>query len=288
MGLLSGLGGFGLDGLEGMKLYEDPSKESNAAKEGTSGENGTPEANKVSEADFIFEKSYTCPACDKEFKNLSVKANRARLKEIDTDLRPVYEQIEPLKYDVVMCPHCGCAAIGRYWNGLTDNQRKLIKANISAKFTPKQRKGELYSYDEALERYQVALANAMVKRVKASEKAYICLRAGWLLRSKAESLDSSVAGYADELKKAKDMEDEFLQNALEGFITARESELFPICGMDEMTVDYLIAALSVRFGKYDQASKLVGSLLTNRNLSARMKDKTLQLKEAIVNAKSGK
>ncbi len=286
MGLLSGLSGLGLGGLDKKSLYEDNKPAETKAP--VAEEKPQPAEPQVKESDYLFEKSYTCPVCDRNFKALTMKANRAKLRGTDIDLRPTYDNVEPLKYDVVMCPRCGCASVGRYWTGLTPNQRKLIKEEITSNFVPKEYTGDTYTFDEALERYQVALANAMVKQAKASEKAYICLRAGWTLRSKYESMDPADPKYEAESERVKTMENDFLESALEGFVTARSSEMPPVCGMDEMTLDYLIAALSVRFGQYDQAAKLVGSLLTNRNLNPRMKEKALNLKDMIVSAKSGK
>ncbi len=281
MGLLSGLGNLGLGGLEKMDLYEDPKKpEQKAAPEPAP----KPAAPEVKESDYLLAKSYTCPVCNKEFKSLALKANRAKLKGTDRDLRPTYEGVEPLKYDVVMCPKCGCAALTRYWPSITESQRKMIKAGIAGDFVPREYTGDTYTFDEALERYQMALANSMVKQAKASEKAYICLRAGWTLRSKYESLDPTDPQYAEESERTKSMERDFLESALEGLVSARSTETPPICGMDELTLDYLIAALSVEFGKYDQAARLVGSLLTNRNISSRMKDKALELKDEILKA----
>ncbi len=281
MGLLSGLGNLGLGGLEKMDLYEDPKKpEQKAAPEPAP----KPAAPEVKESDYLLAKSYTCPVCNKEFKSLALKANRAKLKGTDRDLRPTYEGVEPLKYDVVMCPKCGCAAITRYWPSITESQRKMIKAGIAGDFVPREYTGDTYTFDEALERYQMALANAMVKQAKPAEKAYICLRAGWTLRSRAENLDPDAADYQEEYERTRTMERDFLENALEGFVTARATDTPPICGMDDMTLDYLIAALSVEFGKYEQAAKLVGSLLTNRNISSRMKNKTLELKDDILKA----
>lgn len=285
MGLLSGLSNLGLGGLEKMDVYEEPKKEE-PKKESDNKPTAGAAAPEVKESDYLLAKTYTCPVCNKEFKSLALKANRAKLKGTDRDLRPTYNGIEPLKYDVVMCPKCGCAAVTRYWPSITETQRKMIKAGISGKFVPKEYAGDTYTFDEALERYQMALANAMVKQAKASEKAYICLRAGWTLRSKYESLDPADPKYAEESERTKSMERDFLESALEGFVSARTTEVPPICGMDELTLDYLIAALSVEFEKYDQAARLVGSLLANRNINPRMKEKALDLKEAIIKAKS--
>ena len=100
-GLLSGLDQFGLTGLEDMNLYEKP-------KKAEVGEDGKEVPPVVQEQDFLFDKSFTCPICDREFKSRTVKIGKAKLAGSDLDLRPRYEQIDLLKYDVIMCPTCGC------------------------------------------------------------------------------------------------------------------------------------------------------------------------------------
>lgn len=282
MGLFSGLGKLGLGGLDNMKVYEEPEQESPKAKNVPE----EPAAPQIKEEDFLLKKSCKCPACDREFKTLAVKANKAKLIGTDRDLRPQYEHIEPLKYDVTLCPYCGCASLSRNWGSLTDNQRRNIRNEISQTFRYDDKEYDTYSYDDAIKRYQMALANAIVKQAKNSEKAYICLKAGWLLRSKWESLDPEDDNYSTEVSEAMGMEREFLENALEGLVSARANENPPICGMDEMTTDYLIAALSVRFEKYDQAARLVSKLLASKAISSRMKEKTLSLKDEILKARS--
>ena len=175
-GLLSGLEQFGLSNLESMDLYETPKK----PEEG--GEGGQAAAHVVQEQDFLFDKSFTCPLCDREFKARTVKIGKAKLAGSDLDLRPRYEQIDLLKYDVIMCPSCGYASLSRFFKYLTSPQAKNIQKAISANFKPQKETAETYTYDEALERYKMALANAIVKQTKASEKAYICLKTAWLLR----------------------------------------------------------------------------------------------------------
>ena len=167
-GILSGLARFGLGKLENMELYEAPKKEDG-------GQEGKPAPAVVQEQDFLFDKSCTCPICDKEFKNRTVKVGKAKLSGSDLDLRPRYEQIDLLKYDIIMCPYCGYAALSRFFKFVTSPQAKNIKKTISATFEPQKETKEVYTYDEALERYKLALANAIVKQTKASEKAYICL-----------------------------------------------------------------------------------------------------------------
>ena len=77
-------------------------------------------------------------------------------------------------------------------------------------------------------------------------------------------------------------EDNFLRNALEGFLAARQTEGYPMCGMDECTVDYLIAVTAMRFDQYDVATKLVSSILTSQGTNPRMKDKARDLKDLLM------
>lgn len=273
MGLLDGLGQFGLGGLEGMNVYETPE----------TGKAAAPEIPRVpQEQDFVFEKSFTCPICEKEFKAKTVKIGKAKLVGTDLDLRPKYENIDMLKYDVILCPHCGYAALSRYFKFLTAPQAQRIAQVISKSFKPPKEVHEIYSYEEALERYKLALANAIVKQAKASEKAYICLKTAWLLRGQGEHLDIADKEYAKKKAGNEATENEFLRNALEGFLAARQTEGYPMCGMDEATVDYLIAVTALRFEQFDVATKLVSNILVSPGTNPRMKEKARDLKELLM------
>lgn len=275
MGILSGLDQFGLGNLEDADLYETQKKE---------GGNGSAQRKEPEEADFLFDKSYTCPVCDTEFKTKTVKVGKAKLLGTDSDLRPKYDKVDSLKYDIILCPHCGYAALARYFKVLTPPQAKLIKENISKGFKPIP-EHSIYSYDDAMERYKLALANAIVKRGRASEKAYICLKMAWVARGKMEQLDITEADYDEQVRQCQEDEMELLKSALEGFLAARQTESFPMCGMDETTVDYLISVTAIKFEKYDVAAKLVSGILLSSNANARMKDKARDLKQQILDAK---
>ena len=58
--------------------------------------------------------------------------------------------------------------------------------------------------------------------------------------------------------------------------------MFPICGMDQSTVDYLLATMSIHYKKYDVASKLLAGILTSQTAGRQIKDKALGLKEEVV------
>ena len=274
-GILSGLEAFGLGNLSKMEVYE---KEVEKEKKGAESE---VVHHTVSEAELIFDKTYTCPVCDKMFKAKNVKAGKVKLNSMDSDLRPKYQSMDSLKYDAVVCPNCGYAALNRFFNYMTSVQAKLIKENISASFRGLPQEGEIYSYDDAIARHKLALVNTIVKRSKLSEKAYTCLKTAWLLRGKAETLSAEISDYVNVKKALKEEETEFLKNAYEGFQEAFSKEMFPMCGMDENTCTYLVGELARRLGHYEEASRWISRVLTARDANERIKAKAREAKEQI-------
>jgi len=271
--LLTGLEKFGLDYLEKAEIYGEEKKR--AAKA------APPPTQEMKEENYLFEKSYECPVCYAAIKAKTVRTGKARLLRTEMDLRPVYEKFEPLKYDVVICPECGYAASSRYFGGLSSVQRRAVKELISPVYHHPE-ENATYTYEEALERYKLSLASAMVKKARASEKAYICLKSGWLLRSMGENLDKETPDYEKKLADLKEQEKVFLQNALEGFLSAMQTESFPICGMEQTTAEYLIAVLAMNDGRYDISSRLISGILASRTTNRRIKDKARDVKEELV------
>lgn len=275
MGLFDGMEAFGVGNMTTQEMFEDPKAKEAALKAKMAAEK------KFVEEDFLFEKSYECPVCYKEFKEHTIRTGKARLLKTAMDLRPTFEGIEPLKYDVVQCKECGFTALTRYFVPMTVAQRKAITEKVSANFKKPEEK-KLYSYDDAITRYRMALVNSVVKQAKASEKAYVCLRGGWLCRSYIEDMQEKGNEDAAKIAEVTALEEEFLKNAFEGFIQAEQSENFPMCGMDESTLEYLIAALAIRFKRLDIASKLISNLLMSQNVNARVKDKVRDLKDEVI------
>lgn len=278
MSLLAGLDKLGLKNLESMDLYED--KDAAEQQKAAEAKSKVPE---VKETDFLFQKTYECPVCGSKFHDVTVKANRARLLRTEMDLRPVFEGIEPLKYEAILCPTCGYTALGRYFNNVTAAQAKAIRENISAVFHGSQEEKETLTLEEALERNKLCLANAIVKKSKVSEKAYICLKGGWLLQCMEEALDTNAPDYKERYAELKAQEKEYMQNALEGFVNARQNEgIYPMCGMDEVTVDYLVAVLAMNAEQFEVSSKLISNILTSPSASPRIKEKARDVKEALI------
>lgn len=281
MDLLSGLEQFGINvEQENTEIYaEEKHKEQNKVK--TSDEKTVVRA-KRPETEFLFTKRIRCTICDRVFDVRMVKNARVKRLQPDFDLRPRFENIDTLKYDVYACPYCGYAAMGRYFEHLTKGQIQLVKDNVCANF---KRTGDAepdsYTYEQAIARYKLALYNSIVKRAKTSEKAYTCLKISWLYR---EMVGMDAASEEEKAKKAEyeKLQEEFYKEAYEGFQKALATETFPMCGMDSFTMDYLIASMACHFKDFSYASKAVSNILSSQIADRRIKNRALELKEEII------
>ena len=275
MGILSGLKSLGLGSLENVSLFEEPKKKETEKAEQAA-------ALKVAEKDLVYDRSFVCPVCDCSFTAKIMKSNKAKLLGTDADLRARYEGIDAAKYEVVMCPVCGYAALMRYFTGITSGQAKLIREKISQSVRIKPHDGEIYSYEEALQRYKLALVGAVVKHAKTSERAYICLKYAWLTRGYMESLQEEDQPDEKLIEELRGQENELLEHAYKGLKEARQTEMFPMCGMNEVTVDYLLAVLGARFQDFEMSIKLLSSIITSRSANPRIKDKATEMKDHVM------
>lgn len=275
MGLLSALNSLGFETDE-MELYAKKKREDkNEAEE----ETGDVMAKIIREEDYIFSKKYECPCCGEKFSALAIRAGKARPVGQDDDLRPVYENIDPLKYDAILCSKCGYAALARYFNTTMPVQRKKIREEVTPKFKGIESNGNSISYDEAIMRYKMVLLCDVVGMGKNSRKAYTCLKLAWVIRGKLEHDATLLTPEAKAQLQAE--ERECLQNAYDGFRMAFSSEGFPMCGMDETTISYLSAVLAFKLGNYKESMQYVSSILTSGAVSSRIKNKAYDLKEKI-------
>lgn len=278
MGLFSGLEKMGLGKLNKLEVFEEDTAKKGAKKGEESQQASKP---KVTEEDLLFDKSYTCPVCNNEFHSKMIRTGKVKFLSADTDLRPKYQLVDSLKYDALVCPSCGYAALSRFFKFMMPAQAKLIRENITKNFSGLPQTGGTYTYDDAILRHKLALANAIVKKAKNSEKAYTCLKMAWLFRGKRETLPKETKDYDKVVADLKKEEDDLLGKAYEGFMTAFSRESFPMCGMDEMTVTFLVAELARRTGKYEESGRWISKVLTSRSANERIKNKARDIKELL-------
>lgn len=214
--------------------------------------------------DVLYDKSHECPVCDTSFTAKGIRSGKNKAIDTDSDLYSHFSIVNPVIYDVIVCTHCGYAALSKNFSNLRATQIQWIKEEISAKYTPTDYP-EILNEEHAINRYKLALLNAMVKKSRLGERAYLCLKIGWLYRDLGDTLN----------------EDLYLQHAKKDFITAFSSEPFPIFELSEMTTMFIIAELSRKAGEFDVALRWVGDLITRRDISIPLKNRAEDLKNAI-------
>lgn len=275
MGLFSDVERMGLGSVD----MENVFKEDPRHLKHTDGQEPKSPKEEKKEEDVLFDKTYKCPICDREFKAKAVRTGKLKMIGQDEEMRPIYENhIDPLKYDAITCPKCGYSALTRYYQPVTTTQLRTIKQEYCANFRGiPEEEGPCMSYDGALLRHKLSLMCAMKRNAKNSEKAYIFLKMAWLLRGELEELPEE----EPTRKEIEEEEQECIQKAYEGFTNAFSKETFPMCGMDEMTLRYTMAVLAHKLGKLEEAVRMLAAILVSKSASRRIKDKALELKETI-------
>ena len=280
MNIFAGLEKFGLKPAEKVEIFEEEK-----VKQQKSAEPQVKKVEQPDEKDFILAKSIRCPVCDKVFKTKVVKSGRVKRLEPEKDLRPHHLYIDTLKYDVSSCPNCGYTALNRYFEHISPVHIKMIKEKICSNYKPGMLEdAECYSYDKAVDMHKLSLFNAIAKQAKTSEKAYNCLIIAWLLREQQKDLAAAAEPDQEKIEACRQEEEAFYQQAYEGFMKAVSTEMFPIAGMDSNTMDYLLAGMSIHFGKYDVASKCLANIITSSVASNKMKDRARMLKDEVLAA----
>ncbi len=275
MGLFSDVEQMGLGEVNVDKIFKEDGKNSHTHIQKAKTEKKEPEKR---EEDLLFDKSYQCPICDSQFKVKAVRSGNIKMIDQDEILRPIYENhIDPLKYDVVSCPHCGYTTLSRYHKPVTTGQLRTIRQEYCSNFKGIPQEEPCMSYEGSLLRHKLALICAMKRNAKNSEKAYIFLKMAWLLRGEQDELPKDNPKQM-ELKKE---ERECIEKAYEGFLSAFSKEPFPMCGMDEISLRYIMAVLAHKIGEREESVRMLAKVLTSKTAPQRLKDKAFDLKEEI-------
>lgn len=272
--IFSGLKGFGINPDDDTQLYKKEEKPIPKKKNSVS---------EKSHENIIYETKIECPVCESEITFKAIKTGHLKLERTDTDLRPIYNLLDPSIYDVIVCNSCGYAALRKAFSSINVNMKNLLKEKVTCQFKSKDYP-EFYDYSVAIERYKLALYDATVMETKNGEKAYLCLKIAWLYRGYFESLEDSNQE-EEKLKALKQEEINFMKYAVKGFKLAYERETFPVMGLSEITVSFLIGELLRRLGEYEDAIYWIGQVLISKDAGRRLKDRARYTKEMIYKQK---
>lgn len=278
MSIFNGMESLGLGDLKDLDIFETTdSKEKTKSKEVVK---KNPE-DEIKEEDFLLQRKYVCPVCDKEFQQLMVRESKARSMGHDRDLRPLFYKIDTQKYDVIVCNACGYARLQKLHEPLPKSYRTMLREKIMPNYKPMEMGSTKITYEEAIMRYKLALMNAVVRQAKHSEKAYIALKLSWIFRGMREELTEDDPEYKEKEEQLLAQEKEYQNLALEGFTKARSSETAPYSGLNDLTMDYLLAILNMGAENYADALKLIHKVLQNPAATTGQKQKGYEVIQEI-------
>lgn len=266
----------GLDSL-GLNIVED--KELFPTEEAEISDHAISEIKRIEMAnEILFDRKVECPICDMRFTSRGTRAGKIRLVDTDTDLRPIYDKMDPIPYDVLVCPTCGYASLAKTFKQVKSIKVQEFKNKVSKQYKAKKYP-DIYSYDDAIERYKLALYGAMILESSQLEKAYLCLKLAWLYRGKRYSLADHLG---DEIRDCYKGERLFIKKACSGFMIAADQESFPQLGFDALTVRYLIGELKRRQGLTKEAYEIMRKLKLSMAINQRLKLRVEKVMEIIL------
>jgi len=223
--------------------------------------------NDINILNHLFDKQVICPVCDSHFKAPTVKSKSPRIISKDSDFFVKYSVANPYFYDVLVCNSCGYAAMKSDFEKLKSHKKELVFSNVTPKWKPREYPVIL---DEklAIERYKLALLNAVLINLPDSTKAMISLKIAWMNRL----LDNSA------------QETLFLRQALEGFNSAYIQEPFPIYGLQRDSLMYLLGELNRKLGNNQDALVWFSKTIISTNSSHKVKEMARNSKDLIKTA----
>ncbi|OGO78741.1 MAG: hypothetical protein A2Y23_10735 [Clostridiales bacterium GWB2_37_7] len=193
----------------------------------------------------LYEKSNKCPICSNSFYSKKVRVSACRIDKRYEDFCISYKDINPLHYEILVCPHCGYAASENSFEKLSTKELHAIKDILSGKVVNRNFCVER-STNDALDSFKLALFFAKSRNAKNSIVAGLALKLAWIYR---------------EMKDER--EHDFLLYALENYRIAYDKEDLPLGNLNEISVQYLLGELSRRLHKFSDAVFWFNKAVTN-------------------------
>lgn len=212
----------------------------------------------------LFFKDIVCPVCEKKFKTLSVKVTAPRVKSRDSDLFIRYLVENPYFYEVWICPTCGYSSLKVDFHNIRKYQIELVKSKITSKWVNRDYPIP-FNEKVAIERYKLALLNAVVIEGKESTKAMICLKIAWMYRLLSDETNEKV----------------YLNQALLSFNDTYIKEKLPVYGLDRFSIMFLIGEINRRINEEETAFRWFSEVITSIGAPQKIKEMARDGKDKI-------
>jgi len=199
--------------------------------------------NTYSTGNTLRQEQYTCPYCDSAITSLKAKADCIELVKNDDDFCPYYKTVNPLYYEVVVCPQCRYAFNEKTFGRLTKQDKVFIEGKMYQGTKIGNISG-VRSLDQAIEAFRQIFLIHDERKISSLIKADICLKLAWLYRYKEDR--------ASEIKS--------LFAARQRFMESYENDKYSDPKQD-IYIMYIIANTLQKTGDPDQSMKWLSRIM---------------------------
>ena len=195
---------------------------------------------------YLWKKKVICPVCAHEFETFNYKSKSQALKEKESDFHEVYDEFDPIIYDVYVCPSCFFASTIAEFDKLKAREMEaLFSDKRSSKFDYKKNR----TIEMALESYDLAIhCKNQTEKPNEALLANLYIKKAWLYRGIKEN-----NGELENLSEALHLYEK-------KYLTASN-----VAGaLSENGLAYLIGELARRTGDYNKAMKYFSILVNSQ------------------------
>lgn len=186
--------------------------------------------------DMLYQKEVLCSLCGHKFTTSKVRSKFIKITKVDDDLCNHYGSVNPLFYEINICPQCGYSFSEENGGYFDDKTRDEIYSRLASAWSKKDYTG-VRDIGQAVETFKLALTCQMARRTKDSQKGMLYLKLGWLYRYLGDQKNEQVC----------------LSEAVKYLTLSFEREQFSD-PKSEINILYLIGVLNKKMGNYKEAS----------------------------------
>ncbi len=196
---------------------------------------------------FVVEKK--CPVCGETTRIVKTKS-RIIVDHTDEDFCVHYQEFNPYYYRIWVCEHCGYAEDESHFLGYMPERNKaklsefLSSRHVGFEFHEER------SHADAVAAFKLAIFYAEYIGSSKAHRAGLNLGLAWLFRESGE----------------KEKETAFMQEAVKLYDESLAEERYPIGGMTDNTVMYIIGAIYYRLGDMEHATQYLSRIMSDNDL----------------------
>lgn len=208
--------------------------------------------------------------CKTSFTSKRARSRFVKMIKYDTDFCPIYsdEGVNPLYYYVKVCPHCGFSFSEDFLPFFAPGSQELIKEKVCNNWVSQDFGGER-TVQSAIQTLKLAVYCGTLKREKHINLSGLYMRLAWLNRE--------IGNEVQELR--------FINLALDEYLSSYTEDDYKGTQVSEVRMLYLIAELSRRTNKIDQATRYFSRVIekqkstTEANIIEMAKERWHEIRE---------